>query len=356
VGLECNVVVGKDISLEALRKEYSAIFVGIGAHKGHKLGIPGEDNANVFTGTSFLNQVNGGENIEVGEHVVVVGGGDTAIDAARVSRRLGAKATILYRRTRAEMPAIAPEIVGAEEEGVQFHYLAIPVEVKTNGAMVLKCQRMQLGEPDASGRRRPIPIEGDYFDLTANTLIAAISQEPEFEGLEAVGNSKDWIKIDDKGRTSLENIYAGGDAYQLGLATIAVYQGRIAAQTIHEKLRGIQSPVSEALPKITQDKMLLSFYEEKLRQEAGCLDAETRLKDMKTEINSTLTTEQAIAEALRCMSCGSCFDCSNCWSFCQDGAVIKPLVAGEPYKFKMEFCNGCKKCAEQCPCGYIEMH
>jgi NADPH-dependent glutamate synthase beta subunit-like oxidoreductase len=356
VELKCNVVVGKDISLDELRKEYAVIFVGIGAHKGRKLSIPGEDNANVFTGTSFLNRVNSGEEIEVGEHVVVVGGGDTAIDAARVSRRLGSQATILYRRTRAEMPAIAPEIVGAEEEGVLFHYLAVPVEVKTNGKMVLKCQRMQLGEPDASGRRRPIPIEGDYFDLTATTLIAAISQEPDFEGLEAVGNSKDWIKIDERGRTGVEDIYAGGDAYQLGLATIAVYQGRVAAQTIHEKLRGIQTPSDEIPPKITPDKMLLSFYEEKLRQEAGCLDVETRLKDMTAEINSTLTQEQAIAEAMRCMSCGSCFDCGNCWSFCQDGAVIKPLIAGEPYKFKMEFCNGCKKCAEQCPCGYIEMH
>ncbi|NQS99017.1 MAG: FAD-dependent oxidoreductase [candidate division Zixibacteria bacterium] len=358
IEIKCNTVVGKDIPLEELRREYDAIFVGIGAHKGKMLGITGEDSARVFTGTGFLNRINSGEKIDVGDNVVVVGGGDTAIDAARVARRIGAKATILYRRTRKEMPAIDEEITGAEEEEVQFHFLAIPVEVNTDGdnRMVLKCQRMELGEPDSSGRRRPIPIEGDYFDLEASTLIAAISQEPEFEGLEKVGNPKDWVKIDEQGQTSVENIYAGGDAFQLGLVSIAIYQGRIAAQTIHSQLRGIEIPKEEELPIIKHDKMLLSYYEEKFLQEAECLTPDTRLKDPEAEIASTLTREQVIEEAMRCMSCGSCFGCDECWSYCQDNAVIKPLIKGEPYKYKMEFCNGCKKCAEQCPCGYIEMH
>ena len=358
IEIKCNTVVGKDIPLEELRREYDAIFVGIGAHKGKMLGITGEDSARVFTGTGFLNRINSGEKIDVGDNVVVVGGGDTAIDAARVARRLGAKATILYRRTRKEMPAIDEEITGAEEEEVQFHFLAIPVEVNTDGdnRMVLKCQRMELGEPDSSGRRRPIPIEGDYFDLEASTLIAAISQEPEFEGLEEVGNPKDWVKIDEQGKACVENIYAGGDAFQLGLVSIAIYQGRIAAQTIHSQLCGIEIPKEEELPIIKHDKMLLSYYEEKFLQEAECLTPDTRLKDPDAEIASTLTREQVIEEAMRCMSCGSCFGCDECWSYCQDNAVIKPLIKGEPYKYKMEFCNGCKKCAEQCPCGYIEMH
>ena len=358
IELRCNVVVGKDISLDDIRKDYDVIFVGIGAHKGKKLGIPGEEFANVYTGTSFLNRINSGETVEVGDHVVVVGGGDTAIDAARVARRLGAESTILYRRTRKEMPAIDEEITGAEEEDVKFHFLAIPVEVKSNGngRMTLKCQRMELGEPDSSGRRRPVPIEGDFFDLEATTLIAAISQEPDFEGLEEVGNPKDWIKVDEQGKTTVENVFAGGDAFLLGLATIAIYQGRVAAQTIHAQLRSIEPPKEEKLPLIKHDKMLLSYYEEKLLQEAGCLSAKERLENPEDEITSTLTREQVIEEAMRCMSCGSCFDCDECWSYCQDGAVIKPLRRDEPYKFKMEFCNGCKKCAEQCPCGYIEMH
>jgi len=359
IEIKCNTIVGKDITLEELKKQFDIIFFGIGAHKGRRLGIPGEDLGAVWTGTDFLHKANAGEKVEVGSHVVVVGGGDTAIDAARVARRLGAKATILYRRTRQEMPAIDEEITGAEEEGVDFHYLAIPVEAKTNGngALYLKCQRMQLGEPDDSGRRRPVPIDGDYFDLQVTTLVAAISQEPEFGGLDELGNSRDWIKIDSESKTAVPNIFSGGDDNKLGLVVDALFHGRRAAQTIHAQLRGLPPVRDEHLTVLKQDKMLLSFYEEvRARNEKKELPAEERLAVFDREITFTFTPEQAIAEAFRCMSCGMCFDCGQCWSFCQDGAIIKPLIPGEPYKFKMDFCNGCKKCAEQCPCGYIEMH
>ena len=134
VELKCDCVVGSDISFEQLRKDFNAIFVGIGAHKGLKLGVPGEDASNVFTGTEFLNRANCGENAVGRDKVVVIGGGDTAIDAARVSKRLGADVTILYRRTRAEMPAIAPEIEGALEEGVAIEFLAAPL--KSSGTTV----------------------------------------------------------------------------------------------------------------------------------------------------------------------------------------------------------------------------
>ncbi|MBC8204659.1 MAG: FAD-dependent oxidoreductase [FCB group bacterium] len=358
VELRTNTTVGTDISYQDLQKEYKAIFVGIGAHKGKKLGVPGEDVSNLWTGTTFLNKVNSGEAPEVGDHVVVIGGGDTAIDAARVSRRMGAKVTILYRRTRNEMPAIEEEIVGAEEEGVIFHFLAAPIKIIEEGgkAKSMVCQRMELGEPDSSGRRRPVPIEGDIFELDCSTIVAAISQEPDFTGFENLREGRDWIKVDDKLHTMVDGVYAGGDALDLGLVTIAIYQGRRAAQAIHYEIRGIPFPQEEKLAIIEHDKMLLSYYEEKLRQEAEKISPEERLKTSEAEITSTLTQDQAVAEAIRCMSCGSCFDCGQCWSFCQDGAIKKPLIKGEPYTFKMEFCNGCKKCAEQCPCGYTEMH
>ena len=358
VEIKCNTVVGKDISLDELKKEFDMIFIGMGAHKGRRLGIPGEELGTIWTGTDFLHKANAGESVEVGSHVVVVGGGDTAIDAARISRRLGAKATILYRRTRKEMPAIDEEITGAEEEGVDFHYLAIPVEAQSNGdgKLHLKCQQMELGEPDDSGRRRPIPIEGDYFDLEVSTLIAAISQEPEFEGMEEVGNARDWVKIDDESKTAIEKIYAGGDNFNLGLVVDALFHGRRAAQSIHAEFTGKAAVRDEHLSIIKHDKMLISYYEEKARTEKTEIPAEERLTGFDKEIALTYSREQAVEEASRCMSCGNCFDCSECWSFCQDNAILKPLVVGELYKFKMEFCNGCKKCAEQCPCGYIEMH
>lgn len=359
VELRLNTSVGNDISMEDIRKEYRATFVAIGAHKGLKLRVEGEEAQNVFTGTDFLHRVNVGENVEVGNSVVVVGGGDTAVDAARVARRLGANATILYRRTKTEMPAIDEEIVGAEEEGVRIEFLAAPIEIyKENGAAVgMKCQRMELGEPDDSGRRRPVPIEGDTFDLNFSTLIAAISQEPDFTGFEHLIEGKDWIKVNDKFRTADDNTFSGGDNVNLGLVIDAIYHGRMAAMAIHEMITGEEMPAqSDQMGVIKFDKMQLAYYEESQRVEAEEMAIDERLKAMDTEIISTLPQDDAIHEAKRCMSCGYCFDCGSCWSYCQDNAVIKPLVKGEEYRFKMEFCNGCKKCAENCPCGYIEMH
>ncbi len=357
VEIKCNKIIGKDIPYEELQKEYDAIFVGIGAHKGKLLGIPNEEASNVFTGTEFLNRINSGETINIGNKVLVIGGGDTAIDAARVSRRLGAEVTIVYRRTRKEMPAIEEEILGAEEEGIKIEFLAAPVDLEKNEekATRMKCQRMELGEPDESGRRRPFPIPDTYFNLEASTIIAAISQEPEFRGIDILHEGKDWIKTDENYHTNVSNTYAGGDALELGLVTIAIFNGRKAAETIHNRFQNIE-PEKEVKPQvITHDKMVLSYFESKLRNEPFKLKPEERLGKLNLEITSTLTEEQVINEAKRCMSCGSCFDCGTCWSYCQDQAIIKPVVKHQSYRFKLDFCNGCKKCAENCPCGYIEM-
>jgi NADPH-dependent glutamate synthase beta subunit-like oxidoreductase/Pyruvate/2-oxoacid:ferredoxin oxidoreductase delta subunit len=358
VELKLNTIIGKDKPYQDLQKEYKAIFVGLGAHKGLKLRVKGEEAANVFTGTDFLHRINSGETVEVGDNVVVIGGGDTAIDAARVARRLGANSTILYRRTRTEMPAIDEEIVGAEEEGVRIDFLAAPIEIYSqNGKAVgMKCQRMQLGEPDASGRRRPVPIDGDTYDLKFSTLIAAISQEPDFTGFENLIEGKDWIKVDDKFKTKENDLYSGGDNVNLGLVIHAIYHGRMAAAFIHESISGEAVAKSPEQEIIRLDKMNHAYYEQKERTPITQLPVEERFKNLAKEITSTWSKDEAVKESLRCMSCGLCFDCGTCWSFCQDNAIIKPMQRGGEYKFKMEFCNGCKKCAEQCPCGYIEMH
>ncbi len=359
VELKCNTSVGNDISLDDIKKDYDAVFVAIGAHKGYKLRVEGEDADNVFTGTAFLNRINNGEKIDVGDHVVVIGGGDTAIDAARISRRLGAKTTILYRRTKAEMPAIDEEIDGALEEDVTIEFLAAPIEIyqKDGKATGCKCQRMELGEPDSSGRRRPVPIDGDTFDLEFTTMIAAISQEPDFNGFEEFIEGRDWIKTDDKFKTKIDNAWSGGDNVNLGLVIDAIHHGRMAAMAMHENLSGeAQDWGPDQRGVIRFDKMQLAYYEEKQPTKPETIPAADRLKEMDLEITKTLSQETAISEAKRCMSCGKCFDCGSCWSYCQDNAVVKPLIKGQEYKFKLEFCNGCKKCAENCPCGYIEMH
>jgi NADPH-dependent glutamate synthase beta subunit-like oxidoreductase len=359
VELKTGVTIGRDISIEDLKAESAAVFVGIGAHVGKKLRVDGEDAANVMSGTEFLRQANLGNAPDVGDKVLVIGGGDTAIDAARVSRRLDADVTIVYRRTRAEMPAIDEEVVGAEEEGVTMHFLAQPVKLNLEGdqAVSMTCLQCELGEPDESGRRRPVQIEGSEFDIEATTIIAAISQEPAWEGFEEVKGGERWLNVDDGGHTPMDNVWAGGDVIDLALVTTAIAQGRLAADTIHRELRAEAKPEAGAeKPVIRGDKMILSFYEEKALAEADEVPPEARFEDPNREIVSTLGEDAAVAEAQRCMSCGRCFDCGTCWSYCQDGAIVKPIVAGGEYTFKMEFCNGCKKCAEQCPCGFLEMH
>lgn len=360
VEIKCNVAVGKDIPYQEIRDTYDAVFVGIGAHKGKNLGLPGEDAPNVFTGTEFLNMVNSGRKVDVEKKVLVVGGGDTAIDAARVSRRLGADVTILYRRTRNEMPAIEEEIVGAEEEGVNIVFLVAPKELIMDGEKVkaVKCQKMELGEPDESGRRRPVPIEGAEETYECDTLIAAISQEPDFYGLEHLKEGKDWIKVDENFRSVKDpKVFAGGDDLELGLVTIAIYQGRMAAETIHSNFRGIPIEKDPELsyPIATKDRIVFTYYTEKFRNEALRLPPDERLAELEKEITCTLTEEQVIDEARRCMSCGSCFDCGTCWSICQDQVIHKPVQKFQTYTFKLELCKGCNKCAEACPCGYIEM-
>jgi dissimilatory sulfite reductase flavoprotein subunit len=354
IELRCNCVIGRDTSLEDLRKEYRAVFVGIGAHKGLKLRVPGEDAPNVFSGTEFLNHVNSGEEVPVGNKVIVIGGGDTAIDAARVSERLGAEVTIVYRRSRQEMPAIKPEVDGAIEEGIAIEFLAAPVEILTeNGKAVgIKCIRMELGEPDASGRRRPIPKAGSEFNLPATAIIAAISQKPDFDGLGNLREGKDLIKVDDWGSTGKDEIFTGGDAVELGLVTIAISQGRFAAEAIDARLRRKTVEMPVLPPPAKPERMKVGWYKDSPRHERSHVPVAERAMD--TEIENGLSEEEAQAEAKRCMSCGMCMDCETCWMYCTNSCFVK-LPKGEHYRVKLELCNGCQKCAQECPCGYIDM-
>jgi len=358
VELKCNTRIGGGTSLDDLRNQHQAVFVSIGAHKGLKLRVEGEEADNVFSGVEFLNRVYHGEKIEVGDNVIVVGGGDTAIDAARICRRLGATTTIVYRRTIKEMPAIDEEIEEAQEEGVKLEYLAAPVGFNKEGNRItsMKCIRMELGEPDDSGRRRPVPIDGSDFEIPATAVIPAISQAPDFAGFEALVEGRDWFQVDQDGAsTKVEGVYAGGDAVNLALVTTAIGQGRRAAESIDLKFRDQPRPQEEEMPVIKTDRMRLDHYEKTQRAPAVKIPPEQRLAGMETEVNLPMSREQVIAETRRCMSCGYCFDCEKCWLFCQDQAINKPMEKGVLYSFKMENCTGCKKCAEECPCGFIDM-
>ncbi len=371
VELKCGTTVGKDVSLEDLRRDYRAVFVGIGAHKGRTMGIAGENGPGVYTGTDFLNKANSGKAVEVGSKVVIVGGGDTAIDAARVSlrlssdaasmsRRLGAEVTILYRRTRTEMPAIEREIEEALEEGIKIEYLAAPARIirDENGNIArLAVQRMELGEPDQSGRRRPVPIEGAVDEMEADTVIMAVSQEPDWSHLGGVKSNGSWLKVDPWGRTGIESVWSGGDTLSLGLATISIGQGRRAAECIHAELRGGQPKEPPAKPKIGSDRIKLDWYKEKARAPRQIRTPEERLAKPMEELDLGITRDQAVEETARCFSCGLCFGCENCWMFCQNTCIKKvaELQPGHYYEISLSLCDGCKKCAEECPCGFLDL-
>jgi NADPH-dependent glutamate synthase beta subunit-like oxidoreductase len=358
VELRCGVKVGRDVTLDELRQSHDAVYVALGAQQGVKLGVDGEDAPNVFSGVDFLNRFHHGERLDLGKDVVViiVGGGDTAIDAARICKRLGANVTILYRRTRAEMPAIDQEVDEALREGVQIEFLSAPVGFRKDGDRVVAMQaiRMELGEPDASGRRRPVPIPGSEYEIPATAVISAVSQSPDVQGLETLVEAKGWIAVDADGATKIPGVWAGGDVIQLDLVTTAIGHGRRAAEAIEHAFLGT-APAPDTMEVIHTDRMLLDHYVKAERLEPAALDVAQRFDAVDREVNLGFTADEVVRESQRCMSCGYCFDCEKCWMYCQDGAIEKPMEKGALYTFKLQNCTGCAKCKDVCPCGFIEM-
>ncbi|MHB1362231.1 MAG: NAD(P)-binding protein [Thermoleophilia bacterium] len=362
VDIKYGTRVGSDVSVDDLKKDFDAVYIAIGAHQGWSLSIPGEDGEGVMSAVEFLNRVSNGEAIDVkGKKVLIIGGGNSAVDAARVSWRMGADSQIIYRRTREEMPAEEEEIDDTLEEGINIEYLTAPAEIVRDGGKVtgLKCIKMELGEPDDSGRRRPEPVAGSEFVIDCDMVLPAIGQGPQFEGLDAFKDEKGWITVDEAtGATADEGVFAGGDVTNhLGTVTEAIGLGRKAATAIDYHIRGEEIP-KEYPPKIIKsDQMALNYYAEMPRGEKSHIAVGDRAGNFN-EVVPTWTSEQTIEETNRCMSCGKCFDCGNCYSFCSYNAVKKLGERdenGNPYKFKLEVCVGCAKCAEECPCGYINM-
>ncbi|MCF7810533.1 FAD-dependent oxidoreductase [bacterium] len=304
-----NTTVGKDIQYGSEDCEYDAVFLAPGAHKGVKLYCPGEDAENVFSGVEFLRHINNGDKPELGAEVVVIGGGNTAIDAARVARRSSANVTILYRRTRKEMPASDEEVEEAIDEGVDIQYLTVPQEITTENGKVtgVKVQRMELGEPDDSGRRRPVPIPDDVFQLKATSVIAAVSQVTEWNYSGEIQDKRGWIETNEWGITSQGKIFAGGDITGLGLVTEALARGTRAARAIHARFAKEDLPAEDTRPVITAENIILQNIEPTLRHEGNKLLPEERLKEIWAEVKSSLPEEQLIDESNRCMSCGSSF-------------------------------------------------
>jgi heterodisulfide reductase subunit A-like polyferredoxin len=333
VEIEYDKTVGKDLALEDLKKEYDAVFLAIGAHKSLKLGVPGEDLEGVVHGVDFLHRVADKETVKIGKKVAVIGGGNAAMDAARTALRMGSDVTVIYRRTKDEMPAIVAEIKGAEEEGVKFEFLASPVKIQGKGGKItaIECIRMKLGEPDQSGRPRPVPVEGSEFTVEVDTVIPAVSQAPD---LDAFG-SKDlavtkWKTLEvNPGNlsTNIPGVFAGGDAVSGPASAVEAFAaGNKAARYIEKLLNG------ESIEPEPEEKSehVITLEDIKARMEGEITKSERVLRqhipDDKRrtsfeEVEKVFTKEEALKEAARCVSCGPCSQCEACASACGPNAI-----------------------------------
>jgi len=358
VRLELGVTVGVDIPVEELKARHQVLFLGIGAQSARRLGVPGEDGDGVLLGTDFLGLVNRHEPIDIGRRVAVIGGGDTAFDAARSARRLGADVTILYRRTREEMPARDEEVEETLQEGIRVEYLVAPTEVKRNAVSLkgLALQRMELGEPDASGRRRPVPIPGSEYEIPVDTVIAAISQQADWTGLESLRTGGLWMETDPSSQLD-GGVLAGGDALGLGIAGTAIVQGRRAAEVIHARLRDLPPPVYDQREPIGPAQIQLDHYETSTPVAPFHLPTEEALGEADAEVHVGISEQQFIDEASRCFSCGSCFGCGHCSMYCT-ALCFTRVEEGGPgmyYALTLEKCEECGKCVEVCPSGFLQV-
>ncbi|MEM2838546.1 MAG: FAD-dependent oxidoreductase [Thermoplasmata archaeon] len=333
IEIEYNKTIGKDLTLEELRKEYQAIFLAIGSHRRLKIGIEGEDLKGVIHGIDFLKMIVSGENVEIGRNVAIVGGGITAIDAARTALRMGAKVTVLYRRGLEDMVAMPYEVQAAKEEGVEFQFYVGPVRIIGKDGKVegIECIRMKPGEKDETGRPIPIPIEGSEFVLPFDMIIPAVSQAPEADVLGEDIELTDWktIKVDQKSMlTNLPGVFAGGDAVSGPASAVEAFAaGNKAARCIERYLNG-QDPAEE---KEEEDKFYHVTLEEIMARMGGeiprkervarkRLSVEERVKKF-AEVELGYTESSAKEEAFRCVHCRPCALCDQCIEVCQANAI-----------------------------------
>ncbi len=373
VGLGVDIItnsrVGVDVSFDKLMDKFDAVFTAVGFTDSRALGAKNDDDENVLPGIEVLRRINLGEPDGVGQRVIVVGGGNTAMDAARSLLRLGKQVSVMYRRTRHEMPAIEEEIDELIEEGINIDFLATPLEVmRENGKLTgVKCIRMKLGKPDDSGRRRPEPVEGSEFIVEVDTVVTAIGESTDLSFLpDEIREKTSWnIPADELGRTFEPRLFAGGDAADgAGTVTAAIGYGRRAALAIHAMLTGVKLPENAATsPSLRErtgnvirfDDLNTAYFQELTRLNPAHLPIDSRIKSFD-EVRSGFSEQDLIQEAKRCFSCGTCPACDNCFIFCPD-AAIQP-VKNDPnrlYVVDYEYCKGCGICASECPRGCIIM-
>jgi 2-oxoacid:acceptor oxidoreductase delta subunit (pyruvate/2-ketoisovalerate family) len=338
-----------DIERERREGGFDAVYLGVGAQLARRVAIPSGDSARILDAISYLHHVADGDPPQLGRRVVIYGGGDTALDAARTARRLDASdAVIVYRRTREQMPAHDEELEEALKEGITVRWLSTISHYDGEHLVIEKMRLNEKGFPEPTG---------EVEELGADAVVLALGQDSDLSLLEHVAD----IKIDDgvvgvstAMRANDSGVFAGGDAVPSErTATIAIGHGKRAARGIDAFLAGhdvVDGPRHELA---AYDHLNTWYYSDADRTRRPELEIARRQNNFE-EIVGGLNEENALFEARRCLSCGNCFECDNCFGVCPDNAVIK-LGGTDRYEFNYDFCKGCGICVSECPCGAIEM-
>ena len=348
VALETNHPV-VDLVSEMHTGGYDAAFLAVGAHLGRRAYIPAGDSARILDAVSLLHSMEGEERPQLGRRVVIYGGGNTAMDAARTAKRLGAsEAIVVYRRTRDRMPAHDVEVEEALEEGVQMKWLST---ITAAQGQTLRVEKMVL---DANGFPQPT---GQFEDLEADTLVLALGQQADLQLLQGVTGivvEDGVVKVGPNMMTGHPGIFAGGDMVPAErTVTVGVGHGKKAARHIDAWLRGTTYAQAAKHPIAPFSAINPWYYSDAARKVRPKLEM-IRRQSTFAEVVGGLDQSNALFEARRCLSCGNCFECDNCYGMCPDNAVIK-LGPGKRFEFDYDYCKGCGICAAECPCGAIEM-
>jgi NADPH-dependent glutamate synthase beta subunit-like oxidoreductase/Pyruvate/2-oxoacid:ferredoxin oxidoreductase delta subunit len=386
VEIKTGIQVGKDISLGDIKKAFSAVFIAAGAHGGVRLGVAGDQLPGVLEGIGFLRDINLGKKVEIGKKVAVIGGGNTAIDCARTARRVGGEEiTILYRRSRAEMPALAEDVESLEREGIKIELLAAPIRVVSqNGRLTgIECLRMALGAPDSGGRPQPVPVPGTEFMVPIDTVIAAVGQIPEVQFTQDIGISvskKGIIEISpETAATNIEGVFAGGDgAGTNAFVADAIASGKVGALAVFCFLEGREMKqelrdhqVGDGAPFSFQQVIGLEEYPVDLKKivpyekiNTLCFAHAVRNNNPEEplaqessknfhEATGGIDLARMSAEITRCFKCGTCTHCDLCFLLCPDISLVKNGHDG--YAIREDYCKGCGVCASSCPRNVLEI-
>jgi len=338
-----------DLVAEKEEGDFDAIFIAVGAHISKRTDIPSRDAGKMLDAIGFLKDVETGNAPKLGRRVAIYGGGNTAMDAARVAKRLGYEPLIIYRRDRAHMPAHDFEATEALEEGVKIHWLRTIKNITETTFTV------EVMEVDDKGRPRPT---GQFETLEADALIMALGQDVDTSFMHKMPGlqfKEDGVVIvNDQMMTGCPGLFAGGDMVPSDrTVTIGVGHGKKAARNIDAWLRGESFVKPRKHDLATFDKLHVWYYTDAAQRPQGHLDIKGRQSSFQ-EVVEGLTQKEALYEAKRCLSCGNCYECDGCFGACPEDAIIK-LGPGKRYRYDYDLCTGCAVCFEQCPCHAIEL-